>query len=234
MNHIIAIGGGELKDSKTLSIDKKIVKLTGKKSPKALIIPTAGEDSKTYFRDFKKIYGGKLKCQVDVLYLINSKLTKKEIKEKILSSDLIYVSGGSPYVLRRVWKKKGVDKILREAEKKDIILSGWSSGAICWAKRGLGSKKVRVYKGFGFIDLNFVCHYSKKFKKVVFRGLKKLNMSAVALEDSSAIEIVGKKYRILTSSKNARAYKLYMDKGEVVEKKLPLDGKFRSMKELSS
>ena len=39
--NIIAIGGGSLKKKQTLPIDRFIVKLTGKKSPKTLFIPTA-------------------------------------------------------------------------------------------------------------------------------------------------------------------------------------------------
>ncbi|MBS3071645.1 Type 1 glutamine amidotransferase-like domain-containing protein [Candidatus Pacearchaeota archaeon] len=48
MGKLIAIGGGEIKDLDTFSIDKEIVKLTGKKHPKALFIPTASGDSEGY------------------------------------------------------------------------------------------------------------------------------------------------------------------------------------------
>ena len=34
------------------------------------------------------------------------------------------------------WKKFGVDKALREAYEKEIVLSGLSAGAICWFKYG--------------------------------------------------------------------------------------------------
>ena len=45
MSTIVAIGGGELKDLDTLLIDRAIVKLTHKKHPKVLFIPTASNDS---------------------------------------------------------------------------------------------------------------------------------------------------------------------------------------------
>jgi len=41
---IVAIGGGELKDLETLSIDRKIVELTGKKNPEALFSLTATQN----------------------------------------------------------------------------------------------------------------------------------------------------------------------------------------------
>ena len=45
---IVAIGGGDFKTYKTLSIDKEIVKLSGKTNPKLLFIPTASSDSLAY------------------------------------------------------------------------------------------------------------------------------------------------------------------------------------------
>lgn len=38
---IVAIGGGEIKDRETLKIDRFIVDLAGKSSPRALFIPAA-------------------------------------------------------------------------------------------------------------------------------------------------------------------------------------------------
>ncbi len=46
--HIVAIGGGEIRQLKTLSIDKAIVALTNKKHPRLLFIPTASNDSEKF------------------------------------------------------------------------------------------------------------------------------------------------------------------------------------------
>jgi len=224
--------GGELKYGETFKIDKEIVNLTKKKLPKALFIPTASGDSEKYFDIFKQIYGKKLGCKVEVLYLIKDKLSKNDINEKILSSDLIYIGGGNTNKLLDVWKKKEIDKILKKAGNKGIILSGLSAGAYCWSNKSLSSSKEQIYNGLEFIKLNFVCHYSKKNKEIVFKNLKKLKKPIVALENNSAIEIIGDKYRILTSSKNAKAYKLYLDNDNILEKKLQVDNKFRKVKSL--
>lgn len=50
--NVIAIGGS-LK--KTLPIDSSIVKLTGKKSPRAFFIPTASGDPQDYCEAFDRI-----------------------------------------------------------------------------------------------------------------------------------------------------------------------------------
>ena len=74
MKKIIAIGGGEIGRPgypiETTKIDKEIIKLTGKKNPKLLFIPTASSDSTSYFDTVKKYFGKTLKCEIDVLYLI--------------------------------------------------------------------------------------------------------------------------------------------------------------------
>ena len=46
MGKIIAIGGGELKDLDTFSIDEEVIRLTGKKNPKALFLPHHSQTSK--------------------------------------------------------------------------------------------------------------------------------------------------------------------------------------------
>ncbi|WP_340025723.1 Type 1 glutamine amidotransferase-like domain-containing protein [Paenibacillus sp. FSL K6-1096] len=43
MGIIVAIGGGEISELETLSIDQTIVDLTNKRKPKALFIPTASQ-----------------------------------------------------------------------------------------------------------------------------------------------------------------------------------------------
>jgi dipeptidase E len=58
--YIVAIGGGEIGQLKTLAIDKKIVSLSGKKNPRLLFIPTASDDSEKYISKISKVYGKKL------------------------------------------------------------------------------------------------------------------------------------------------------------------------------
>ena len=36
-----------------------------------------------------------------------------------------------------VWREWGLDKILEEAYRKNIIMSGVSAGAICWFEKGI-------------------------------------------------------------------------------------------------
>lgn len=128
---IIALGGGEIGRPhenggfypiETTLIDKEIIKQTGKSNPKLLFIPTASNDSEMYFQIIKKHYS-KLSCRVDVLYIIKDKLTKKQIEDKIYSTDIIYVGGGNTLKMMTIWRKLGIDDILKKSHKRGIVLS---------------------------------------------------------------------------------------------------------------
>lgn len=94
MGRIVAIGGGEIgrpgTDLETLKIDRSIIELCGKNSPRVLFIPTASNDSKAYIETFKALYRDKLGCRVSVLPL-NNHSGYEELESLIASQDIIYV-----------------------------------------------------------------------------------------------------------------------------------------------
>src|ERR1700686_3111696 len=83
---IVAIGGGEIRTRGTAPIDREIIRLSGKKHPKLLFIPTASSDSEQYWKHIKAYFGDFLKCKTDVLFLIKERRSKKQIRKKILSA----------------------------------------------------------------------------------------------------------------------------------------------------
>ncbi len=223
MKKIIAIGGGEIGRPgypvETTKIDKEIIRLTSKKNPKLLFIPTASSDSEGYCNTVKKHFGEKLGCKIDVLYLIKNKLEKKEIEDKVLKSDIIYVGGGNTLKMMRIWKRNGVDKILIKAYKKGIVMSGLSAGSICWFKYGNSDSRKFVNPDAGLIKVaglglinalhcphyDFEAHRKADLKKM----MRKTSGIAIALDNCCAIEIIDNKYRIISSKKSANAFKVY-------------------------
>jgi dipeptidase E len=252
---LVSIGGGEMgrpgTKIETLSIDKEIISLSGKKKPRVLFIPTASNDSERYYDIIINYYGKKLGCKVDVLYLIKEHPSKKEIERKILESDIIYVGGGNTLKMLKLWRKLGVDIILKKVISKGIVLSGLSAGAICWFKYGnsdsLKFKDKRnpliKVKGLNLIPIMACPHYDieKTRRPSLLKMIKQYGGIAIALDNCSAIEIIEeskiKKYRILTSSKTANAYKIYRTRDtkgkiKVIEEKLPKDKVYRPFDEL--
>ena len=228
MIKIIAIGGGEIGRPgypiETTNIDKEIIKLSGKKKPKVLFIPTASSDSKGYCDVFTKHFGTRLGCKVNILYLVNNRPSHKLICEAILNADIIYVGGGNTLKMMNIWRKLGLDEILFKAAERGIILSGLSAGSICWFKYGnsdsrkFKNKNAGLIKvsGLGMINALNCPHYD--FEPERKADLKKMMQKtpgvALALDNCCALEVVDSKYKIISSKPIANAYKVYWKSGE--------------------
>lgn len=234
---IVALGGGEKNHAgfsvKAAKIDKEIIRLTGKKTPKLLFVPTASSDSEEYVKDINKYFGNKFGCIIDVLYLLNKKISHYDIETKILSADIIYVGGGNTLKMLKLWRDNGIDKILKKASEKGIVLSGVSAGGICWFKFGSSDSRrftnpnadlIRV-TGLNWIPALFCPHYDEeKGRKLHVKKLMKRTPGVgIALDNYCAIEIIDNNYRIVADKKTANAYKVYWKKGkyneELIEKK---------------
>lgn len=240
MKKIVAIGGGGIGKPRsnseiTTKIDKEIIRLAEKKNPKLLFMPTASSDSESYIEAVRKHFGKRLGCKVEVLCLIKEKLTKKEIRDKILNSDIIYVGGGNTLKMMKIWRKIGVDKVLKQAHNKGVVLSGLSAGSICCFDSGHSDsmsfynpkkwKYIKV-KGLGLIKGIHCPHYgSSKLgvpRKKHFQNMIKASGGfGIAIEDNCAIEFIDDKYfRIIASKPRAGAYRVYKRNGEIVSERI--------------
>jgi dipeptidase E len=133
---IVAIGGGQIRTRGTAPIDREIIRLSQKKNPRLLFIPTASSDSEKYWKNIQEYFGDFLKCETDVLFLIKEPPSPERIRSKILSADIIYVGGGNTLQMMRIWRRLGVDQLLVSAYENGTVLSGISAGAICWFDAG--------------------------------------------------------------------------------------------------
>lgn len=242
MSVIVAIGGGELKNLETLPIDREIVRLPRKKNPKVLFIPTASADASGYVETFREIYGRKLGCSTDVLFLVREKHSKKEIERKILSADIIYVGGGNTLRMLQIWRKFGVDVLLRKAHRQGVVLAGLSAGAICWFRYGssdarrfqghTGNVSYMRVNGLGMIHLTASPHHvcEKSRSRGLERMMKRTPGVALALDDNAAIFIEDDRYRIVRSRQDAGVAKVFQKKGKI--EKIPLK-EHGAVKELS-
>jgi len=247
MGKIVAIGGGIIgkkgRDAVTREIDQETIALTGKANPKLLFLPTASDDSKSYCFLVRKYFGGKLGCKTDNLLLLKEEYSKEELERKILEADIIYVGGGNTLKMMQVWKKFGVDEILKMAYEKGIVLSGVSSGSICWFDWGNsdsqkfedGSDKLMKVQGLGLIPALHCPHYDveahrqddlKEMMKNVFE------IPAIALDNCAAIEIVDDKYRIIKSKLDAKAYKIFWKKDKFYKEEIVSKEEYASLEGL--
>ena len=237
MKKLIAIGGGDhtpgdfpLKS--VFKFDKEIIKLTSKKNPKLLFIPTASKDSPGYIDSVNKYYGKRLGCRIDVLKVVSEKPSLKTIREKILNADIIYVGGGNTLYMIRKWKSLGIDKLLYKAWKNGTVMAGLSAGAICWFRYGTSDSRmltdptfkdyIRI-SGLDWLNITLSPHHQKekKRKPSLIKMIKKHGGVGLALDDWAAIEVLDDKFRIITTKPIAKAFKVYKEKNKVVYQEIP-------------
>lgn len=243
--HIVAIGGGEIKDGETLALDRHIVAATGRKRPRALFLPTASGDAAGYIETFHRVYGEQLGCRTEALTLLRNRPSQAAIRRKILGADLVYVGGGNTLRMMRLWRRTGVARLLLEAGRRGTILSGLSAGAICWFAHG-HSDSLRIARadkraGFirvtalGLVDALFCPHYHReKRERSLARQVMAHRQVALACDDRAAIEIVGDRWRLLTCGRPAKAYRLAPGPTSPHIERLPGDGRFRPLVQLLS
>ena len=231
---IVAIGGGDIRTKSTLSIDRAIIRLTNKSHPHFLFIPTASSDNQQYAESIQKYYK-QLGCTTNVLYLLNKPFSFKETAQKIEKADIIYVGGGNTLKMMRLWHHLGINTLLKAAWRNGTVLCGISAGAICWFTSGHSDSmsfynpkkwKYLNVKGLNLQKGIFCPHYNdqtlgiprkKHFEKMIAkkRGL------GLAVDNNCAITIIGDTYSILTSKKDAHAYRVLVRNGKVISEQIP-------------
>jgi dipeptidase E len=232
---IVAIGGGVIRTRGTLAIDREIIRLSRKKRPRLLFIPTASSDSERYCTRVRNYFGKFLKCNVDTLLLFAERPSALRIRHKILSADVIYVGGGNTLQMMRIWRRLGVDKLLKSAYRRGTVLSGISAGSICWFDSG-HSDSMSFYNplrweyinvaGLGLIKGIHCPHYSGRTRNVprrrAFRDLIQTTGGVgIAIENNCAIEFIDDRfYRVIRSNRNARAYRVFRIGRRVVAKQI--------------
>jgi len=240
---IVAIGGGKIAARQTLPIDREIIRLSQRKNPSLLFIPTASSDSEIYWKQVRKYFGDFLKCKTDVLFLMKEKPSRAQIRSKISSADIIYVGGGNTLQMMRIWRRLGVGKLLIAAYKKGTVLAGISAGSICWFDSGHsdsmsfynpGQWKYINVKGLGLIPGINCPHYNGKTRGVPRRKnfqdlIRKTGGIGIAIDNNCAIEFRdGRVFRVVVSKPRAKAYRVFKREGKVVEEQIPNYSRFIS------
>lgn len=233
MGKIVAIGGGELRQGETAKIDEYIVKLSRKDNPKLLFIPTASSDAEGYIELVNKKYV-ELGCIVDSLCIITNTYSNEQIKEMILSADIIYVGGGDTVMMMEKWKEYNVDKYLIQAYEGDLVLSGLSAGSICWFVFGHSDSEhfknsgqwdyIRAF-GLGLIPAAHCPHYNQEGREGFDYMMKNENIPGIALEDNTALVLIDGKYQIIKADEKRKAYKIKSIEGCMYKEEL-LEGEF--------
>jgi peptidase E len=89
-----------------------------------------------------------------------------DLEEFVLSSDVVWVGGGSVANLLAVWEVHGLGAIFRRAWEAGVVLGGVSAGSICWHSGGatdsFGPELRIVTNGLGLLPYGNGVHYDSE------------------------------------------------------------------------
>ncbi|GGG48068.1 putative peptidase YgaJ [Croceivirga lutea] len=204
-----------------------MAKATGKINPNICFIPTASGDDEEYIKRFYEVCNH-LKVQPHILRVwINSYDQKQSFEEIITSMDAIVVGGGNTLNMLAIWKAQEIDKALRKAYTKGVVMGGGSAGSLCWTNGGTTDsrpKNLSIVKCLAFLDKSHCPHYNSEptrrplYHKNILEG--KLS-DGYACDDRSAIHFINEEVHtsISLDSEN-HSYYVFKNEGEIVEQKI--------------
>jgi dipeptidase E len=224
--HIVALGGGDFSmEARNSLLDDFILRLSGKRRPKICFLATASGDSEVYIARFYKAMRS-LKCEASHLGLFNR--THVDPARFLLGQDVIYVGGGNTANMLAIWRIHGVDRALRTAWRRGIVLAGISAGANCWfdaCSTDSFGPLAPLRDGLGLLPGSVCPHYDgeKQRRPTLLRFIANGQLpDGFALDDCAAAHFVGRRFVEAVSSRpQAKAYRVVRVGKRVVEEIIP-------------
>jgi peptidase E len=124
-------------------------------------IPTAVGDSARHIDAQTASFAALPQAELSVLTLFTQP-NVPNVREHLLSQDVILVEGGSVVNLVAVWRAHGLPSILRECWEAGVVLAGASAGSLCWHLGGptdsFGDSLDAFTDGLGFVPFSNGVH----------------------------------------------------------------------------
>ena len=128
-------------------------------------------------------------------------------------ADIIYVGGGNTKSMLAVWKEWKLDRLLKKAYNRGVVLSGVSAGAICWFETGVTdswASNLNLIDCMGILKGSCCPHYNsekdRRPREHKFITDKKLP-SVYSIEDGAAIHFKDDKpYKNISFMKDAKVF----------------------------
>jgi dipeptidase E len=214
---IVAFGGGgfSMERGNTL-LDDCVLRLARERSsgkrPKVCFLPTASGDADHYIVRFYRAFSPEL-CEPSHVSLFRRECAVEDVREHLLTRDLIYVGGGSVISLLGAWQAHGIDVILREAWECGVVLCGLSAGSLCWFAEAVTAfhGPPQPVKGLGLLPWSNCVHFGAEpercvgYRQMLVEGMR----PGYAAEDGAALHFEGERLaRVVASRAGARAHRM--------------------------
>ena len=165
------------------------------------------------------------RCDASHISLFRREQGPANLRQHLLSQDLIYVGGGSLVSMLGAWRAHGIDGYLREAWERGVVLCGPSAGSLCWfaeAVTGFHGPPRRV-EGLGLLPFSNCVHYERgSSRRSAYHDFLRAGMrGGYAAEDGAALHFTGTELsRVVASRREARGYRLDASGGRVEEARI--------------
>lgn len=220
--HIVAVGGaGFSAEPDNLALERYVIRLTGKERPRVCFVPTASGDSQNYI-DLYNAASEKLPWEPSLLSLFRGETP--DIASVLLNQDIIYVGGGNSRNMLVLWRDWGVDKLMRQAWERGIVLTGVSAGSICWFEQGTTDSipgDLTALTCLGFLAGSNCPHYDSEEKRqpTYTRMIASGEMlPGYATDDGVALHYAGTELkRVISSRPTGRAFRVEREGNRAVE-----------------
>ena len=165
--HIVALGGGGFSETfgDVTPLDRFILSLTDAERPRVCFVGTASGDAATYVERFYASFT-RIDCRPSHLPLFGPPYP--DLPDALLEQDVIYVGGGSTANMLAVWRVHRVDRILRQAWERGVVLCGMSAGSLCWFEGGVTDSfgPLRpLPDGLGLLPMTNCPHYDTEAER---------------------------------------------------------------------
>ncbi|MDX1646506.1 MAG: peptidase E [Longimicrobiales bacterium] len=198
--------------------------LTGQPRPRLCYLPTASADRES---GIIRWYQSCAPLDVEPHHqnsFISSYRQDQSWEEVFLSMDGIVVSGGNTLNQQAIWRAQGIDRVLREAWDRGIVLGGASAGSLCWFEEGTTDSRpqeLSKIECLGFLPGSHSPHYDAEaqrrptYHRLIRTGVLKPGW---ACDNDAGILFEGTvATRFVSTRADAMVYYVDLVDGEVVE-----------------
>ncbi len=222
---IVAIGGGGLSaDPDQFMLERYMFGLAGVPEPRVCYVGTASGDRQ---EGIDRFYDACAHVASIPSHCALYKPPALDLEAYLLAHDVIYVGGGSTRNLLALWREWGLDRIMRTAYDRGIILGGVSAGSICWFEQGTTDSlfgPLTPINCLGFLSGSNSPHYDSEperrptYHRLIGSGEMK---DGYAADDGVGLHFIdGQLHSIVSSRPDARAWRVERSGDGVTERML--------------
>lgn len=160
-------------------------------------MPSSGiKDSEPFIEQWRAIaqeYGAQFN-------VIDNSVLDTEEQRKLLSSNIVLISGGNTFSLLQNLRESSLDKTIREfVRKSDFVLAGFSAGALALTPNikicnlpnfDENLIKLKDFSGLDIVDFEVFPHYDEHLHKATLESYRKITTNSVSeITDEGYISI---------------------------------------------